>query len=176
MIDQNQDNRSSSNPRYTSPKPIREQHSDHVTQTRISAPGPEVTGKWSGTPREIFGTPRNIFGKSSEHLRKSSGTPREPIGKSSEPLGSSSDHLRKPLRNRRFPPEIIGNPSEPVRVPSRKVVDKFGEEKGKVTTEARTRNLWRAKPTLTPLDHNASHSARHANLTTYTTGSKPHKN
>ena len=57
-----------------------------------------------------------------------------------------------------FLPETPPNLSEPIRHLSRKLVVKFGEEKGNITAEARTRNLWRANPTRTPLDYRVSHT------------------
>ena len=79
------------------------------------------------------------------------GTPSEIVG---TPLGSSSEIVV-------FPPETPPNPSEPIRGLSRQVLDEFGEEKGKVTAEARTRNLWR-----TTVDYRVSHTARGENLVT----------
>ena len=63
-----------------------------------------------------------------------------------------------------FPSESPPNLSEPIRHFSRKVLVKFGEEKGNITAEARTRNLWRANPTRTPLDYRVSHTTRQGKL------------
>ena len=63
-----------------------------------------------------------------------------------------------------FLPETPPNLSEPLRVLSRKLVVKFGEEKGKVTAEARTRNHWRRNPTRTPRDYSVSHTTRQEKL------------
>ena len=63
-----------------------------------------------------------------------------------------------------FLPETPPNLSEPIRHLSRKLVVKFGEEKGNITAEARTRNLWRANPTRTPLDYRVSHTTRQEKL------------
>ena len=52
-----------------------------------------------------------------------------------------------------------GNPSEPLRNHSRKVLVKFGEEKGNME-RARTRYLWRRNPTRSPLDYRVSHTTR----------------
>ena len=70
---------------------------------RISAPGPEVIGKWSGTSRDIFG-------KSSEHLRKSSGTPLIIVGTTSEIFGKSSE---TPQKSSFFPRKPLGTPQNP---------------------------------------------------------------
>ena len=63
-----------------------------------------------------------------------------------------------------FLPETPPNLSEPIRPLSRKLGVKFGEEKGNVTVKARTRNLWRANPTRTPLDYRVSHTTRQGKL------------
>ena len=65
------------------------------------------------------------------------------------------------LRNPRVSP---GNPSEPLRPLSRKLLVKFGEEKGNVTAEARTRYLWRLNTTRTPRDYRVSHTTRQEKL------------
>ena len=57
-----------------------------------------------------------------------------------------------------FLPETPPILSEPIRHLSRTLVAKFGEEKGSITAEARTRNLWRTVPTHTPLDYRVSHT------------------
>ena len=68
-------------------------------------------------------------------------------------IKNSNNNTQKSPEILVFLPETPPNLSELIRHLSRKLVVKFGEEKGNITAEARTRNLWRPNPTRSPLDY-----------------------